>query len=30
VPLSYQDKQSGTPAYKSIPVRITSSRSESR
>jgi molybdopterin-dependent oxidoreductase alpha subunit len=30
VPLSYQDKQSGTPAYKSIPVRITSSRSKSR
>jgi anaerobic selenocysteine-containing dehydrogenase len=23
VPLSYQDKQSGTPAYKSIPVKIT-------
>jgi len=23
VPLSYQDKQSGTPAYKSVPVRIT-------
>jgi molybdopterin-dependent oxidoreductase alpha subunit len=23
VPLSYQDKQSGTPSYKSIPVRIT-------
>jgi molybdopterin-dependent oxidoreductase alpha subunit len=23
VPLSYQDEQSGTPAYKSVPVRIT-------
>jgi len=23
VPLSYQDEQSGTPAYKSIPVKIT-------
>jgi molybdopterin-dependent oxidoreductase alpha subunit len=23
VPLSYQDKQSGTPSYKSVPVRIT-------
>jgi molybdopterin-dependent oxidoreductase alpha subunit len=23
VPLSYQDKHSGTPAYKSVPVRIT-------
>jgi molybdopterin-dependent oxidoreductase alpha subunit len=23
VPLAYQDKQSGTPAYKSIPVKIT-------
>jgi anaerobic selenocysteine-containing dehydrogenase len=22
VPLSYQDEQSGTPAYKSIPVKI--------
>ena len=25
VPLSYQDEQSGTPAYKSIPVKITRS-----
>ena len=23
VPLNYQDKQSGTPAYKSVPVKIT-------
>jgi anaerobic selenocysteine-containing dehydrogenase len=23
VPLSYHDKQSGTPSYKSIPVRVT-------
>jgi anaerobic selenocysteine-containing dehydrogenase len=23
VPLSYQDRQSGTPAYKSVPVRVT-------
>ena len=23
VPLSYHDQQSGTPSYKSIPVRIT-------
>jgi molybdopterin-dependent oxidoreductase alpha subunit len=29
VPLSYQDKQSGTPAYKSVPVNITRRSSES-
>jgi molybdopterin-dependent oxidoreductase alpha subunit len=29
VPLSYQDKQSGTPAYKSIPVNITRRSSQS-
>ena len=23
VPLAYQDKLSGTPAYKSVPVKIT-------
>ena len=23
VPLSYHDAQSGTPSYKSVPVRIT-------
>jgi hypothetical protein len=23
VPLSYHDEQSGTPSYKSVPVRIT-------
>jgi molybdopterin-dependent oxidoreductase alpha subunit len=26
VPLSYRDNQSGTPSYKSVPVRITPSR----
>jgi molybdopterin-dependent oxidoreductase alpha subunit len=26
VPLSYQDQQSGTPAYKSVPVKITRER----
>jgi molybdopterin-dependent oxidoreductase alpha subunit len=26
VPLTYQDEQSGTPSYKSVPVRISSSR----
>jgi molybdopterin-dependent oxidoreductase alpha subunit len=29
VPLSYQDEQSGTPAYKSLPVRITRRSSQS-
>jgi molybdopterin-dependent oxidoreductase alpha subunit len=29
VPLSYQDRQSGTPAYKSVPVRITRRSSQS-
>jgi molybdopterin-dependent oxidoreductase alpha subunit len=29
VPLSYQDTQSGTPAYKSVPVRITRRSSHS-
>ena len=26
VPISHRDTQSGTPSYKSVPVRITSSR----
>lgn len=26
VPFSYRDTQSGTPSFKSVPVRITSSR----
>lgn len=26
VPISYRDTQSGTPSYKSVPVRIKSSR----
>jgi anaerobic selenocysteine-containing dehydrogenase len=25
VPLTYQDEQSGTPSYKSVPVRISRS-----
>jgi molybdopterin-dependent oxidoreductase alpha subunit len=29
VPLSYQDKQSGTPAYKSVPVNVTRKSSQS-
>ena len=29
VPLSYQDKQSGTPAYKSVPVNVTRRSSQS-
>jgi molybdopterin-dependent oxidoreductase alpha subunit len=30
VPLSYHDTQSGTPSYKSVPVRISSSRRAAR